>query len=655
MKIVTLSRINTGMLVAVAAALLAALILGGKYFKQPIAQIHSFSEVRTFLNEEIVSSINAYLRTGDATYLSSSENKISELNQKVDNIHIDGLDRLRKVLDELKRFLASEARAAGKLAGNEEGLLLQNERETRDEISRLLDYSDQGIHNRPELAQLYRSRGMELLFLLQDRSMQRQQMLAAEAKDTSSIEQLNDTMLDLVGQIKKMDRLGIVQEEEEDDFAALMGLEDEEQESANTDQGEEIVDSLNGLISRYPKEIRNTISIKELISTSHSGIQALLVSINDHILIIEDSLADSFGTTVEWGQKVMGSIIAVILVFTFFIDRIQNGIASRIRNYVPYLQTFAAGDFREEVKITARTQEVKSLRDSANKLRSNLSELIGEVKQRSEHVAEVGVGVRTASDRVALKMQSQVEQTLSITASIEEMTASFHEVAQHAANAAEAANDINNSAQESNRVVQEASDDVQSLADQVNITNDKIIELEEYAKNINSVLEVITGVAEQTNLLALNAAIEAARAGEHGRGFSVVAEEVRNLSQRTADSAHEIHDIIENIQKQTQFCSEAMRQQARQADATIEKSNVAGKAIESIVSEIAGIRDMTMQIAVTTEQQATVAESISQSIHEVNDISNQTKDDSQSTARMSDELQTESGRLQESLEHFYVV
>ncbi len=653
MKITTLSKFNTGILFTVALALSAALFFGTKHFREPIRQTQAFSEYRTFLNEQVVSNINQYLRSGDAQYLDNSEKSIVDLDEMLIQESNMDIGDLHHLLVEFKQYLVTDARAAGKMAGNEEGLIIQNERETRDEISRLIEYSEEGAENSWMTAREYSKAANDLLFQLQDRSIQRQQTLATGSTDIAEIEKINRAMVETIEKVNQLDRLGIVAEAEEDDFAALMGLEeDEESTTEETDKVEEIISNLKSLVTRYPQEIRNTVDLKTQISQSFTTIQNYLERVNSLILSHEKDLATSFSLTVDLGRNVMIVIILLIILFSLIIDFIQRGIAQRIRNYVPFLQTYAKGDFREEVTIKAQTVEIKAMRDSANMLRQNLSSLIGEVKERSETVIQIGKKVREASDLVAAKMNTQMEQTITISASIEEMTTSFQEVAQSAANAADAATSINDAAQESHGIMQAATEEVGILAQQVKETGDEITRLGEYATNINSVLEVISGIAEQTNLLALNAAIEAARAGEHGRGFAVVADEVRSLSQRTAESTGEIRDIIERIQKQATQCTTAMQGQVALADETVTKSSEANQSVQGIVQSIASVRDMTTQIAVTTEQQAAVAEEISASVHHVRDTSSETHDASTHTAELSDQLQTENQALQQSLEKF---
>ena len=133
--------------------------------------------------------------------------------------------------------------------------------------------------------------------------------------------------------------------------------------------------------------------------------------------------------------------------------------------------------------------------------------------------------------------------------------------------------------------------------------------LQTETNNIATVLDVIKSVADQTNLLALNAAIEAARAGEHGRGFSVVADEVRSLAQRTQSSAAEIETLISNLVASAESSVSSMETGNKLAEQTLERAQLAGtviqdmaKAVEEIRQNVVSIRDVGDQSAASTEQ-----------------------------------------------------
>lgn len=653
MHLSTLTKINTGILILIAVVLSSSLFLGISALTKPVDQLKSFSDSRAFLENQVTASLSKYLRSGDSQNLSAAESSVKELITSLKTNNPDISKDLIKTLTEFLVYLEQDARAAGKLAGNEQGLLLQNERETRDELASLIEYANDGKNNNPSLAQEYQINAQQLMLLLLNRGMQRQQSLNAGSNDLTQLRQINNNMMNIVERIESFGGLGVYAEieNEEDSFESLLGGEFADEEEAE-DKVEEIVSNLRSLVNRYPKEFENTIAIIKTIDNSYAKINDNIEHITRDFSRVEQLLSNQFSEVINLGRSIMIVIIVVIVFFSFVIDNTQRGIAKRIRSFVPFLHTYSKGDFREEVNINAKTFEVNSLKESANTLRVNMIDLIGDVKSRSDSVLELGQNVKNNSEQVAEKMSQQLQQTISISAAIEEMTASFKEVATSSIQTASSANDINDLAQNSSDIMTSASNEVKNLAQAVDETSEEIGKLGSLAENISSVLEVISGIAEQTNLLALNAAIEAARAGESGRGFAVVADEVRTLSKRTEDSTVEIRNIIDEIQKQAKFCTQAMDAQVRRVNTTVNMNNQANQAVSDIVKSINSVKEMITQIAVSTEQQVKVADEISQNVHQVRDTSEETKSASNTTSLLSDKMQAENQQLQTSVSKF---
>ena len=653
MHLSTLTKINTSILILIAVVLSSSLFLGIAELTKPVNQLKSFSDNRAFLENQVTASLTKYLRSGDNQNLTSAENNVKELVVNLQSNNPDIAANLIITLQQFLQYLESDARSAGKLAGNEQGLLLQNERETRDELASLIDYAIEGSDNSPVLAQQYQEQAQQLMLLLLNRSMQRQQSLNAGSSDLSQISQISQNMLSVINELEQLEGLGIFEETEddEDSFAALLGGEFDDEEEAE-DKVEEIVGNLRSLVNRYPKEFDNTTKIIGTIEQSYNTINGSIEHITQEFSLVEQTISEQFSHVISLGRNIMIVIIVMIVIFSLVIDSTQRNIAKRIRAFVPFMNTYSKGDFSNSVNINAKTVEVKSLTDSANTLRNNMISLIGDVKSSSDSVLNLGQDMKVNSQEVADKMAHQLQQTISISAAIEQMTASFKEVANNSIQTADSASEINNLARNSSDIMSSASTEIKGLALAVDETSDEIGKLGKLAENISSVLEVISGIAEQTNLLALNAAIEAARAGESGRGFAVVADEVRTLSKRTEDSTVEIRSIIDEIQKQAKFCTQAMNSQVSRVNSTVDMNNQANDAVSAIVDSIDSVKQMITQIAVSSEQQVKVADEISQNVHQVRDTSEETKHASNKTSELSDNMQLKNQQLQQSVSKF---
>ena len=151
-----------------------------------------------------------------------------------------------------------------------------------------------------------------------------------------------------------------------------------------------------------------------------------------------------------------------------------------------------------------------------------------------------------------------------------------------------------------------------------------ILALKNSSSAIGEVLNVIEAIADQTNLLALNAAIEAARAGEAGRGFSVVAEEVRNLAMKTQESTTNIHTTINQIQQQVENAKQAMEHGTMSAQACVNKNAEVSSALHNVLNRVEGIKVTIEVVNEQTKQQVQSTEHVNSYLHQITEIAEQT-------------------------------
>ncbi|MCG7587349.1 methyl-accepting chemotaxis protein [Photobacterium sp. OFAV2-7] len=200
----------------------------------------------------------------------------------------------------------------------------------------------------------------------------------------------------------------------------------------------------------------------------------------------------------------------------------------------------------------------------------------------------------------------------------------------------------------------EATDTIDEINQQVQSVGTVINTLNADSMGISKVLEVINDIAEQTNLLALNAAIEAARAGEAGRGFAVVADEVRGLAARTANSTSEIQQMVEKLQKQAHQAVDVIGAGQQQAAAGVEHMKQADEALERIVEAVAAINEMNAHIATATREESDVADDMNQRIVHVADTSHKTRDNATNNQQLADHLSEVGQQLSNYTERFHI-
>ncbi|MAC48494.1 MAG: histidine kinase [Oceanospirillum sp.] len=274
------------------------------------------------------------------------------------------------------------------------------------------------------------------------------------------------------------------------------------------------------------------------------------------------------------------------------------------------------------------------LTSSAHQLQGSAEELAATAEQTSQGI------------------HRQTEETELLSAAMNQMSATVQEVARNAVASAEATHAADAEADEGNQEVAGTVHKITQLSNEVKEAARVIKALEKDTEEIGTVLNVIQEISEQTNLLALNAAIEAARAGEQGRGFAVVADEVRNLAQRTQDSTKEIYSMNDRLRAGSRNAVEVMERSRQWAEESVQAAQHAGGELGKIVSQMQHIRDMTDQVAAATEEQSAVAEEMNRNLVNIVSVSSETEAGSNQVAVSSEELSQLAVQLQENVARF---
>jgi len=290
--------------------------------------------------------------------------------------------------------------------------------------------------------------------------------------------------------------------------------------------------------------------------------------------------------------------------------------------------------------------EIGLLAQKFNLFLAHLHDMFQQVSTSAIRVKEISEHVNEKISNAANLADQQSSSTQTVAAAVNEMEMTVNDISNSANNASESAEISQSTSISCSGFVGQTIEQMQSLESSMGSSVSSVTELSSEIQSITQVLEVIKGISEQTNLLALNAAIEAARAGEQGRGFAVVADEVRTLAQRTAESTEQINAMIASLNKKAEETVSAIELGNKTTAQTSERLNETGDTLSTITQEIINLTEMNALVATATKEQTQATSEISQNIVMISDTADQTKENMRESAQLCGELDNESKSLQ---------
>ena len=357
-------------------------------------------------------------------------------------------------------------------------------------------------------------------------------------------------------------------------------------------------------------------------------------------------------TTTRTGYILSAVLVTLVGLGALLIIR---GIMGNVHGVIESLQAIARGDgdLTRRVNVDSRDE----IGEMIQLFNGFLDKLQGTIRQIIEAAGPLG-GMSQELYRLTQESKensrSQQGHTDSIGRDIQTMTSSIQEVAQRSQQASEGAGAASRQADTARANIGSLSTSISDLGSSVLGAVQAMQQLEEETQQVGSVLTVIRSIAEQTNLLALNAAIEAARAGEQGRGFAVVADEVRNLAQKTAASTAEIQQIIQRLQNSANGVLNVMTANGDKAQHSIERSVEATRMLESIAVAVGEIDQLNAGIAQLTQEQIGLSSSIQQDTQVLQQDAQATAHGAEATARLGEQLVNTGDHLRAATAQFRV-
>ncbi|MFM2610185.1 methyl-accepting chemotaxis protein [Vibrio chagasii] len=313
------------------------------------------------------------------------------------------------------------------------------------------------------------------------------------------------------------------------------------------------------------------------------------------------------------------TLLVSIILFSWLIVR---SIIGKIESLLSVIRNIVDSN---DVSIRSHLDgkdELSTLGQYFNQLLDQLEGLISASQSKSLQLTQSTSNMHDELESVIKQFEVQANHTSTMTTSVQEMVLTIGEISESTSVAAEGVHQAKVNADKGREVVVDTINNITQLSERLSSSQDSISSLNHHVDQIGDAVNIIQGIAEQTNLLALNAAIEAARAGEQGRGFAVVADEVRALASRTHQSTTEITSVVSAIQSQMQASMTEIGECNQQGQLTLKDSEELDASLQLILSDMQSIQGNSERIASAIEEQGAVMAQVSDSITELNTISN---------------------------------
>ena len=332
--------------------------------------------------------------------------------------------------------------------------------------------------------------------------------------------------------------------------------------------------------------------------------------------------------------------------------RVNDANQAAILRLMNELQNVAEGDLTQEATVTEDI--TGAIADSVNYTVEELRSLVGNVQNTATRVAQTTTLVENTSTELLATSAEQLREIRETGQSVLDMAQRINQVSSQAQESALVARQSLQAAELGLGAVQNAIGGMNSIRDQIQETSKRIKRLGESSQEIGEITELISDITEQTNVLALNAAIQAASAGEAGRGFSVVAEEVQRLAERSADATRQIAALVKAIQTDTQDAVAAMERSTQGVVEGAKLSDNAGSALSEIDSVSRRLAMLIEQISDSASREAESANEVASNIQHIFAVTEETGEGTRSTAQQVRELSRMAEELRQSVARFKI-
>jgi len=390
------------------------------------------------------------------------------------------------------------------------------------------------------------------------------------------------------------------------------------------------LDELATLFSTYEAGVGALMQVLPQLVRGKQAARAILDD-SDRILALTQGISGKYRDTSHLPSLILSIGAAFMSAVSLFLLVLYNLAESRKigeeaarenrRNQDAILRLLNEMGELAEGNLTVRTTVSEditgAIADSVNFAIEELRMLVENVNRAADQVTQATIDAKQISDEMLAVADRQAQEIARATESVNRMSGSISRVAQNAADSADVAGQSLEAAQRGGESVREGIASMNVLREQIQDTAKRIKRLGESSQEIGEIVELISDITEQTNVLALNAAIQAAAAGEAGRGFSVVAEEVQRLAERSGAATRRIGAIVKTIQSDTQDAVHAMEVSTQGVVEGAAKTDGAANALQDIEAVSERLARLIQNISASTREQAGMATQIAQNMQQV--------------------------------------
>ncbi|WP_086479197.1 methyl-accepting chemotaxis protein [Oceanospirillum sanctuarii] len=364
---------------------------------------------------------------------------------------------------------------------------------------------------------------------------------------------------------------------------------------------EELLSKLSGNASLTPVDTVNGTKLIRIVGVPNSSWQlGVEVDETTEMLPFTETLGIQFLISLAIFLMVMLTVALMVKVLLKDLQRVGYALGNIAKG---------EGDLTQRIQSRS-TDEVGKLANDFNHFVKSLHSTIGKLEVTAVDLSSQSGIIADKTEQNSQKIYQQRNETNAVAEAVDQLAQSTQDIIQHVHNANSQVDQTLSLGQDGIIQVSKSQRSVNDLASKLDSASDVVTRLNNHAQGITGILNTIEEIAEQTNLLALNAAIEAARAGEAGRGFAVVADEVRSLSQRTSSSTSEIQQVMESVQQSATEATQLMQASSLLAEESVADAGQAKEMLTQILEAVEAISHLATHISSATEQQAALSEEI---------------------------------------------